>query len=109
MKRYLALLLIAVMVFTCASVVACDTDGRVYAYLHGYGESAAKRIVYDSDADLPVPHRDGYVFGGWYTDKACTVPFVEHTSMDKSFHLYATCLSIPLRLCTTTDPQPIRC
>ncbi len=89
MKRYLALLLIAVMVFTCASVVACDTDGRVYAYLHGYGESAAKRIVYDSDADLPVPHRDGYVFGGWYTDKACTVPFVEHTSMDKSFHLYA--------------------
>ncbi|MBQ7392279.1 MAG: InlB B-repeat-containing protein, partial [Clostridia bacterium] len=38
---------------------------------------------------LPTdPQKDGYTFGGWYLDYACTMPFVV-TTYSKDLTLYA--------------------
>ena len=35
------------------------------------------------------PQRDGYTFGGWYTDAACTASFTLTTPVTEDLHLYA--------------------
>lgn len=36
-----------------------------------------------------TPQRDGYTFGGWYKDAACTTPFAPTTPVTEDLHLYA--------------------
>lgn len=36
-----------------------------------------------------TPQRDGYTFGGWYKDAACTTPFAPNTPVTEDLHLYA--------------------
>ncbi len=40
-------------------------------------------------ASLPEPTRDGYTFGGWYSDKALTKPFTSQTNVSSSIAVYA--------------------
>ncbi len=42
------------------------------------------------------PTKDGYTFGGWYTDKACTNAFNFDEKITKDLSLYAKWVSIPL-------------
>ena len=43
------------------------------------------------------PTKDGYTFGGWYTDKACTNAFNFDTKITKDTTIYAKWVSIPLK------------
>ena len=38
---------------------------------------------------MPSTYRDGYIFGGWYFDKACTMPAVISTMPRQSVKVYA--------------------
>ncbi len=43
------------------------------------------------------PTKDGYTFGGWYTDKACTNAFNFDTKITKDLSLYAKWVPSPLK------------
>ncbi len=89
MKKFLSLLLCSVLIATCFVAVACNTT-NVKAFLHNYDDSGlTKQILYDEDTVLPTPTREGYNFEGWFTDEACTQPFVQGTEKTSNFHLYA--------------------
>ncbi len=62
--------------------VTFDTNG---------GSTIAKKSVYrNSTISEPVaPIKDGYVFGGWYTDSNCTKEYDFKQKITKSFTLYA--------------------
>ena len=62
--------------------VTFDTNG---------GSTVAKKSVYrNSTISEPVaPIKDGYVFGGWYTDSDCTKEYDFKQKITKSFTLYA--------------------
>ena len=38
---------------------------------------------------LPYPKREGYTFGGWFLDSACTVPYVSTKRLKPNAILYA--------------------
>ena len=47
-------------------------------------------IPYNTTATEPeAPHKDGYVFSGWYTNKACTLLYDFSTPVIKDITLYA--------------------
>ena len=75
------------MILTCVVTVACNSV--VLVYLEDYDGYSPKTQVYNPDEPLPTPKRDGYVFGGWYTDSELTKLFAEGTKMESNFHLYA--------------------
>ncbi len=60
------------------STGAVSFDNLIYKYKLEEGSSAtayspaAKIVDGTTYGTLPVPERDGYSFGGWYADKACT-------------------------------------
>ena len=87
MKKFTAILLALVMILTCVATVACNSI--VLVYLENYDGSKTKTQVYNPDEALPKPVRDGYIFGGWFTDKELTKPFEDGTEMKSNFHLYA--------------------
>ena len=87
MKKFTAILLALVMILTCVAAVACKSS--VKAYLENYDGIKTKTVIYNPDEPLPTPEREGYIFGGWYTDKELTTPFVDGTKMTESFHVYA--------------------
>ena len=87
MKKFTAISVAIVLILTCMLAVGCNATVKVF--LHNYDGKTTKVRVYDEDAPLPKPTREGYTFGGWYTDEACTKPFVEGTPMNANFHLYA--------------------
>ncbi|MCH5152867.1 MAG: InlB B-repeat-containing protein [Clostridiales bacterium] len=87
MKKFTAVLVALVMILTCIAMVACQST--VLVYLENYDGKMTKTIVYDPSNPLPIPEREGYVFGGWYTDRDLTTPFVNGTKMDSNFHVYA--------------------
>lgn len=51
----------------------------------------APQTVKDSGTATPTitPQRDGYTFGGWYKDAACTASFTLTTPVTEDLHLYA--------------------
>ena len=50
----------------------------------------SKKVILNSKLTRPSePVRKGYVFTGWYTDKACTKPYDFKNKVTKSFTLYA--------------------
>ncbi|MCH5157349.1 MAG: InlB B-repeat-containing protein [Clostridiales bacterium] len=89
MKKFAAFSLVAVMILTCLVSAACFQVAVVYLHDY-YADGKTKIQVYDPDEDMPIPvAREGYEFGGWYTDVDCTSPFESGTPMLFSFHLYA--------------------
>lgn len=81
----LIVLLIAATVFLISHngfTVSFDTDG---------GSSVESVKVYHSETVSPeTPVKEGYVFTGWYTDKACTTEWDPETDVvTGSMTLYA--------------------
>lgn len=55
-----------------------------------YNMPAPQTVKHDGTAVTPItPQRDGYTFGGWYKDAACTTPFAPTTPVTEDLHLYA--------------------
>ena len=44
-------------------------------------------LVKGAEFAAPIPDRNGYVFGGWFYDTACTIPY-KTTKIRKSITLY---------------------
>ena len=92
MKRFTAILLAVVLVFTCLATVACKDKTVVKVFLHYQdGKTQTQIEMYNDSFKLPMPTREGYTFGGWYLDEACTAgkEFAAGTPMEANFHLYA--------------------
>ncbi len=65
---------------------------------NGGSEMPATEQMSHSTAVQPAdPVREGYTFGGWYTDKACTKPFsFKDTVVTSNLTLYAKWTAIPV-------------
>ena len=73
MKRFTALLLAVILVMTCLGAVACKNDSVVKVFLHYQdGSTPTRSEIYNDRFTLPTPTREGYTFGGWYLDEACS-------------------------------------
>ena len=93
----------------CMASVVCDEYGNLY-YTNDSGhlfcvKSQAHRVKFDSqggssvDGQTPAsgstvakpadPTREGYTFGGWYTDAACTEAYDFATAVTSDMTLYA--------------------
>ena len=67
-----------------------DAGGGAFTGTHGSGFSTTH--TYDTETGLVSPTRDGYNFGGWYTDKGCTgeaVTSLSATGYTEDISLYA--------------------
>ena len=55
------------------------------------GEAVLTRVVSTNSpvGDLPVPKRDGYTFGGWFTDSTLTTPYDPRMIASSDFAVYA--------------------
>jgi uncharacterized repeat protein (TIGR02543 family) len=73
------------------SITYDDTAGNVITYKIGENKYAEQFVKTNYAASQPtVPTKDGYIFGGWYTDAECTVPFdFEATAITEDITLYA--------------------
>ena len=67
-----------------------------------YGTNTASQSVKRGSTvtEPSAPTRDGYVFGGWYTDKECTKKYSFGKTVSKGFTLYAKW--------DKADPEPIQ-
>ncbi|WP_294373416.1 InlB B-repeat-containing protein [uncultured Slackia sp.] len=93
----------------CMASVVCDRFGNLY-YTNDSGhlfcvKSQAHRVKFDSQGGSSVgnqtpasgstvtkpadPTREGYAFGGWYTDAACTKAYDFATAVTSDMTLYA--------------------
>lgn len=54
------------------------------------GQSTKTELVKKGiEYSLTNPKRDGFVFGGWFTDEKLTIPFVNGTAVNSNLSLYA--------------------
>ena len=67
-----------------------------------YGTNTALQSVKRGSTvtEPSAPVRDGYVFGGWYTDKECTKEYSFDETVSKGFTLYAKW--------DKADPEPVQ-
>lgn len=70
-----------------------DSQPVVTFYLNGGDDTAIyekKNFTANRRIELPSdPTREGFLFKGWYTDKACTTSYDSKTRPTESFSLYA--------------------
>lgn len=91
----------------CDSLIACDSKGNLY-YINDSGTlfklnggvkvsfetGEGSKVDFQTTADGKLvkpadPTRDGYTFGGWYTDEACTQAYDFSTPVTADLTLYA--------------------
>lgn len=91
----------------CDSPIACDAKGNLY-YINDSGTlfklsggvkvsfetGEGSKVDFQTTADGKLvkpadPTRDGYTFGGWYTDEACTQAYVFIAPVTADLTLYA--------------------
>lgn len=91
----------------CDSPIACDAKGSLY-YINDSGTlfklnggvkvsfetGEGSKVDFQTTADGKLvkpadPTRDGYTFGGWYTDEACTEAYDFSTPVTADMTLYA--------------------
>lgn len=91
----------------CDSPIACDAKGNLY-YINDSGTlfklsggvkvsfetGEGSKVDFQTTADGKLvkpadPTRDGYTFGGWYTDEACTRAYDFATPVTADLTLYA--------------------
>lgn len=91
----------------CDSPIACDAKGNLYyindsgtlfklsggvkvSFETGEGSKVDSQTTADGKLVKPAdPTRDGYTFGGWYTDEACTQAYDFSTPVTADLTLYA--------------------
>lgn len=78
---------------SCYAVFMYDSDrGYQYVQFTGYTTILKGDGLFAESPSID-PSRDGYSFGGWYTDRACTVPYTSDTVIQfsedsKEFRIY---------------------
>lgn len=97
----------------CDSPVACDKNGNLY-YINDSGTlfrlNAGIKVSFDSEGGSTVkpdslikgdtakkpgePTRDGYKFGGWFTDAACTKAYDFSKAVTEALTLYAKWIKV---------------
>ena len=71
-------------------VVSKPTLTVTFDYNYSGGGSTSQSVLYDDPVSDPTaPTRTGYVFGGWYTETACTNAYNFSAPVHSSFTLYA--------------------
>lgn len=89
MKKFTALLIAIVMLFTFVALVACQTQ-KATVTLHFLNGNTKQVIEFNEGFRMPEdPAREGYTFGGWYTDANYTQKWVVPESLETNVHLYA--------------------
>lgn len=82
----LAIVLIGAMIFVISHngfTVSFETNG-------GSSVSSVRVLHGEKVPQEQIPTREGYVFTGWYSDRACTVPWaIESDVVTGSLTLYA--------------------
>ncbi len=65
--------------------------GNTVSFVTNGGTAISRQIIADGDvvARPADPTREGYIFGGWYTDSSCTNTYDFDTTVYSSFSLYA--------------------
>ena len=62
----------------------------VFVYGHGLSSETVRQAAYNVPVAMPAaPVLDGYAFGGWYADEACTQPYDETQGVTEPMTLYA--------------------
>lgn len=62
----------------------------VFVYGHGLASETVRQAAYNVPVAMPAaPVLDGYDFGGWYADEACTQPYDETQGVTQPMTLYA--------------------
>ncbi|MDD5944464.1 MAG: choice-of-anchor I family protein [Clostridia bacterium] len=81
------------------------SSGSSYSLENTTGKTSYCKVEFDTDGgsdirsirvkkntaleDIDIPVKDGYIFGGWYTDKDCTKEFAADTKIKSDMTLYA--------------------
>lgn len=81
----LGILLVGALIFVTLHngfTVSFDTNG-------GTSVESVKLLHGETLPEANAPTREGYVFTGWYTDRACTNPWGASDSVTGSMTLYA--------------------
>ncbi len=91
MKRIIVLL-VAIVLAMSLVLVACDTDSSLTIKFDTQGGSSLSDIVVDKDNEYKAPAdptKDGYTFGGWFTDKAGTKEWKYDSTATGTVTVYA--------------------
>ena len=75
-RHIIVLLLVALIGATC--LAACGGDEvttTVTYYVNGSVHGTASVTTGMTSSGVADPAVDGFTFGGWFTDEACTTPF----------------------------------
>lgn len=89
MKKFTAIAVAVVMLFTCLFVAACQNTGLTVT-LHFLNGNTKQVIPFDENFQMPAdPVREGYKFEGWYADENYTQKWTVPETLENSVHLYA--------------------
>lgn len=109
----------------CDSPIVCDAKGNLY-YINDSGTlfklsggvkvsfetGEGSKVDFQTTADGKLvkpadPTRDGYTFGGWFTDEACTQAYDFSTPVTADLTLYAKWTKNAVNPGGTLEPEPV--
>ncbi len=90
MKKKLGLILSVAAALTASLAFAACDKTIVVSFDSAYGSGVEAQIAENGKiAEPTAPTRDGYTFGGWFKDAACTEPFSFDETVGESLTLHA--------------------
>lgn len=105
MKKIIAVLIVAIL--AVAMLAACGDKQKYYIHYYligGENNPSNVNVFYAKDLNITLsdPTKEGYTFGGWYTDKNFTNQITEITEA-KTQRLYAKWINANGRILTFED------
>ncbi|WNY29306.1 hypothetical protein MmiEs2_15320 [Methanimicrococcus stummii] len=89
-KRIAAILIILLILLALVGTAAAAPRNYIVVFMfddENYYKKTVPRFTVMSEIETPV--RDGYTFGGWYTDRDCTQAYDFSRPVMEPFYLYA--------------------
>ncbi|WNY29305.1 hypothetical protein MmiEs2_15310 [Methanimicrococcus stummii] len=89
-KQIFALFIIFLILFSLVGTAAALPRNFIVVFMfdeENYYKKSVPRFTVM--AEIETPARDGYTFGGWYTDRACTQAYDFSQPVNNAFYLYA--------------------
>lgn len=91
-----AILIILAVVFGCVFGIKCTVtlnylmpNDYLIGLIRGKDKIESLKVTRFSQYAPPVANRDKYVFGGWFKDYSCTVPWLSTDKVSGNITLYA--------------------
>jgi uncharacterized repeat protein (TIGR02543 family) len=83
--------IVAIIVITLVVNFKRDPAPKDPKYVYFRNGDSLTKLECDNTKPLllPYPKREGYTFGGWFYDSACTVPYVSTKRLKPNTILYA--------------------